>query len=178
MVSEKWNESQEKLILSEYKAKHDLMTGLWNKTSGLEQIEEYLKNMSAKDMAVLGFADIDNFKQVNDDYGHEAGDYWIREIATMLQTVCNPDDIVCRYGGDEYIIFLKEVQDIEELKVRMDRVKNCIHNKAIEKHQDVHCSIGFYQVKGSGKTLQECIEGADALLYQAKKNGKNIYSIG
>lgn len=64
------------------------MTGLWNKTSGVVRLRNCLENMSESDMAVLGFMDIDNFKSVNDTYGHETGVFWIREVATALQEMC------------------------------------------------------------------------------------------
>lgn len=76
-VSDKWQDARKELIFSEYRASHDLMTGLWNKSSGMQQIRDYLEKMTEGDMAVLGFVDIDDFKSVNDNYGHEVGDFWI-----------------------------------------------------------------------------------------------------
>lgn len=102
-VSDQWLNAKRELLISEYRASHDIMTGLWNKTSGVDQIRNCLGNMSEGDMAALGFLDIDNFKSVNDTYGHETGDFWIREVAAALQEMCGPSDIACRYGGDEYI---------------------------------------------------------------------------
>ena len=108
-VSDQWLDAKRELLISEYRASHDIMTGLWNKTSGVDQVINCLENMSESDMAVLGFMDIDNFKSVNDTYGHETGVFWIREVATALQEMCGPSDIACRYGGDEYILFLQNI---------------------------------------------------------------------
>ena len=174
-VSDQWLDAKRELLISEYRASHDIMTGLWNKTSGVDQVRNCLENMSESDMAVLGFMDIDNFKSVNDTYGHETGDFWIREVATALQEMCGPSDIACRYGGDEYILFLQNIGDREELTARIEGFRKKIHDKAEEKGQDVHCSIGLYRVKGAGRKLAECIIISDALLYQAKKNGKDTY---
>lgn len=176
-VSDQWVNTKRELLLSEYRASHDIMTGLWNKTSGVDQIRNCLGNMSEGDMAALGFLDIDNFKSVNDTYGHETGDFWIREVAAALQEMCGPSDIACRYGGDEYIFFLQNIKDRDELTARIEGFRKKIHDKAEEKGQDVHCSIGLYQVKGAGRQLAECIIIADGLLYQAKKNGKDTYVI-
>ena len=176
-VSDQWLDAKRELLISEYRASHDIMTGLWNKTSGVDQVRNCLENMSESDMAVLGFMDIDNFKSVNDTYGHETGDFWIREVAIALQEMCGPSDIACRYGGDEYILFLQNIGDREELTVRIEGFRKKIHDKAEEKGQDVHCSIGLYRVKGAGRKLAECIIISDALLYQAKKNGKDTYVI-
>lgn len=176
-VSDQWVNTKRELLLSEYRASHDIMTGLWNKTSGVDQIRNCLGNMSEGDMAALGFLDIDNFKSVNDTYGHETGDFWIREVAAALQEICGPSDIACRYGGDEYIFFLQNIGDRDELTARIEGFRKKIHDNAEEKGQDVHCSIGLYQVKVAGRQLAECIIIADGLLYQAKKNGKDTYVI-
>ena len=177
-VSDQWLDAKRELLISEYRASHDIMTGLWNKASGVAKVRSCLKNMSEGDMAVLGFLDIDDFKSVNDTYGHETGDFWIREIAAALQEICGSSDIACRYGGDEYILFLKNVRDRDELTARIEGFRKKVVDKAAEREQDVHCSIGLYQVKGAGNKLAECIIIADGLLYQAKDKGKDTYIIG
>lgn len=177
-VSDRWLETKKELLISEYRASHDIMTGLWNKTSGMDQVRNCLENMSESDVGALGFVDIDNFKSVNDTYGHEIGDFWIREIATALQEVCDASDIACRYGGDEFILFLQNTGNLDELTERIESFRKKVHDKAAEREQDVHCSIGLYQIKGAGKKLNECVIRADGLLYQAKENGKDTYEIG
>jgi len=92
-VSDQWMDTKKELLLSEYRASHDIMTRLWNKNSGMDQVRNCLENMSENDVAALGFVDIDNFKSVNDTYGHEIGDFWICEIATALQEMCDSSDI-------------------------------------------------------------------------------------
>ena len=177
-VSDQWLDTKKELLFSEYRASHDIMTGLWNKTSGMDQVRNCLENMLENDVAVLGFVDIDNFKSVNDTYGHGTGDFWIREIAAALQEMCGSSDIACRFGGDEYILFLQNIGNLDDLTERIEDFRKKVHDKAAEREQDVHCSIGLYQVKGAGKKLAECVIIADGLLYQAKKNGKDTYVIG
>lgn len=177
-VSDQWLDTKKELLLSEYRGSHDMMTGLWNKTSGMDQVRNCLENMSESDVGALGFVDIDNFKSVNDTYGHEIGDFWIREIATALQEVCDASDIACRYGGDEFILFLQNTGNLDELTERVESFRKKVHDKAAEREQDVHCSIGLYQIKGAGKKLNECVIRADGLLYQAKENGRDTYVIG
>lgn len=177
-VTVQWSESQDQLVISEYRSKHDLMTGLWNKANGLEQMREYISHMSADDTAFLGFIDIDDFKSVNDTYGHDIGDYWICEVAKQLQILCDSDDITCRYGGDEYIVLLKHVPDVKALEGRMADMRAALRKQSLEKQQDVHCSVGFYQIRGTGHMLEECIKQADTLLYEAKKRGKNVHVVG
>ena len=86
--------------------------------------------------------------------------------------------IACRYGGDEYIFFLQNIGNLDELTERVESFRKKVHDKAAEREQDVHCSIGIYQVKGAGKKLNECVIRADGLLYQAKENGRDTYVIG
>lgn len=176
-LSEEFIRAQKKLGVAEYKAEHDLMTGLWNKKAGLYKIEEYLKEMTVQENAVLGFVDIDNFKSINDTYGHEIGDFWIEEIADMLQSGCGKEDVACRYGGDEYIIFYSKVDDLQIIKTKMEEFRNRLFCKATEKEQDVHCSIGLYHITEPGKSVKECIECADEALYKIKNNGKNSFYI-
>lgn len=177
-VSEDWSDTKKDLILSEFRASHDLMTGVWNKTYGLKNIKDYIENMSDDEMAVLGFVDIDDFKAVNDTFGHEVGDFWICEIAKTLEAICASEDIVCRYGGDEFVIFMKNMKDSDELASRIEQFQNIIHKDANERQQDVHCSMGLYQIIGSGHSLDECIKKADEFVYEAKEKGKNTYIIG
>lgn len=159
-VSDQWLDTKKELLFSEYRASHDIMTGLWNKTSGMDQVRNCLENMLENDVAVLGFVDIDNFKSVNDTYGHGTGDFWIREIAAALQEMCGSSDIACRFGGDEYILFLQNIGNLDDLTERIEGFRKKVHDKA------------------AGKKLAECVIIADGLLYQAKKNGKDTYVIG
>ena len=85
--------------------------------------------------------------------------------------------IACRNVVDDYIFFLQNIGNLDELTERVESFRKKVHNKAVEREQDVHCSIGIYQVKGAGKKLNECVIIADGLLYQAKKNGRDTYVI-
>lgn len=176
-LAEEFVESQKQLGVAEYRAEHDLATGLWNKKTGISKIEAYINNMAPQEKAVLGFVDIDNFKSVNDNYGHEEGDFWIKEISDLLQLSCGKDDVVCRYGGDEYIIFYNKIDDLQIIKNRMEEFQNILFHKAEEKGQDIHCSIGLYYITSPGKSVKEYIELADVALYKVKNNGKNAYYI-
>lgn len=171
-VSEDWSDTKKDLILSEFRASHDLMTGVWNKTYGLKNIKDYIENMSDDEMAVLGFVDIDDFKAVNDTFGHEVGDFWICEIAKTLEAICASEDIVCRYGGDEFVIFMKNMKDSDELASRIEQFQNIIHKNANERQQDVHCSMGLYQIIGAGHSLDECIKKQMSLFTRQKKRVK------
>ena len=106
---------------AKYEAEHDSLTGLYNKTAGLERIRDYIGNMTEEDKASVLFVDIDDFKSVNDTYGHAAGDYWIEVVGKLLKSECDSDDIACRFGGDEFVLIHKGIADVESMRSKMRR---------------------------------------------------------
>lgn len=176
-VSQRLKKSQKAFLQASYEAEHDAMTNLWNKTSGMQKIEHYISRMQSQDQAALLFVDIDNFKIINDTYGHAIGNYWICEIAHLLEDTCRKDDIVCRFGGDEYLVLLKGAGDHEVLRTKMEFFRQFLNLKASEQNQHVHCSIGICQIHGNSHSANDCIKLADAALYQAKEKGKDGFII-
>ena len=175
----KLSETQE-VERTKYEAEHDLLTGMYNKTAGMQRIREYIDNMTDEDSASLVFVDIDDFKSVNDTYGHAVGDYWIEKVAKFLRSDCYEEDVACRYGGDEYVVLHKGLSDISVLESKVIRFARKLQRKAMERVQNVHCSAGICQINGSGFSTEECMNVADTALYEAKKKGKNasvIHSI-
>lgn len=165
---------------AKYEAEHDSLTGLYNKAAGMEKILEYIRNMTDSDKASVLFVDIDDFKGVNDTYGHAVGDYWIEVVGKLLKSECDSGDIACRFGGDEFVLIHKGIADVNSMKAKMKRFARKMQLKATEHGQDVHCSSGVCQITGSGHDPEECINMADNALYEAKKKGKHtsvIHSI-
>ena len=191
-VSDQWLDAKRELLISEYRASHDIMTGLWNKTSGVDQVRNCLENMSESDMAVLGFMDIDNFKSVNDTYGHETGVFWIREVATALQEMCGPSDIACRYGGDEFIIVIESCARYELENIAKDiyariadadgfsrQIKKYLnHEVEFNEEKNITCSIGISYERNvtSESQITELIKKADDLMYTVKTGEKGHYA--
>ncbi len=174
-VGQRLNLSQKAYLRASHEAKHDSMTGLWNKSSGMSKIQNYIENLGDGDEASLMFIDIDDFKSINDVYGHVIGDYWIKEIASLLIKVFSERDIVCRFGGDEFLVYMNGVVDNEKLKSKIYHFNEHLRMKAVERGQDVHCSIGICRISGGGHTMEEAVELADKALYEAKNGGKNTY---
>ena len=166
--------SRQEVERTKYEAEHDLLTGMYNKTAGMQRIREYIDNMTDEDSASLVFVDIDDFKSVNDTYGHAVGDYWIEKVAKLLRSDCYEEDVACRYGGDEYIVLHKGLSDISVLESKVIRFARKLQRKTMERGQNVHCSAGICQINGSGFSTEECMNVADTALYEAKKKGKNV----
>lgn len=157
-----------------YEAEHDRATGLFNKVSGINRIGAHIDAMDTGDNGTLVFMDIDDFKNINDSYGHDVGDFWIKQIAELLMSVCyRKDDVVCRFGGDEYLIYLKGLDDRTVIEGKIYQFSDLLKDICAKQGQTVKCSAGICLIHGEGHNVQECMKIADDALYKMKKNGKD-----
>ena len=158
--------SEEKL---EKMALIDNLTGLYNRhylLAFLDHIE--VKSPEDRWIAIL---DIDDFKKVNDTYGHNCGDYILHEVAAIVKQTCK-NCIVCRWGGEEFIILSKKQEcDLAELKKVRQKIAD---EEFVFEDKKIHVTIttGATQYDG-GMTNDGWISDADAKLYKGKKSGKN-----
>jgi diguanylate cyclase (GGDEF)-like protein len=138
-----------------------------------------------RNKGILGILmiDIDNFKKYNDTYGHQEGDVCLRKIAQAIKKSCNrPRDLVGRYGGEEFIVFLPNT-DIKGVIVVANRILKNIRNLKIPHESSptadvVTVSIGALSIPCDKNTeLDMHVFMADNLLYKAKKNGRNRYEV-
>ncbi len=120
--------------------------------------------------------DIDFFKKFNDTYGHQAGDAVLKNVAATLKKSVRNTDIVCRYGGEEMTIILRDISHEDALKMAQ-KVCNTISEKKYQLTPELQChvtiSLGVATYPENGKTPTELIEYADQQLYKAKENGRN-----
>ena len=120
--------------------------------------------------------DIDFFKKFNDTYGHQAGDAVLRGVAHTLKRNVRSSDVVCRYGGEEMAIILKDT-DFDQAFLTAEKVCKTIAAKpfkiAANTEKQVTISLGVSTFPDHGQTVQEMIEHADQGLYAAKENGRN-----
>ena len=156
-------------------SRQDELTGAVNKTAGVIAFQEYVARMRRGEQCAMLFVDMDSFKGFNDTYGHMEGDRLLKKIGETLIALCRSDDIVCRFGGDEFLILLKKIRTREDAARTARRIIDEIGK--IDPREDPHltCSIGicFCDCKTVG--CDELIRKADAALYHAKKKGKNRY---
>lgn len=177
MLNEQVKKAKEEKESFQIKSETDLMTGLLNKVTTEAKINKELKKGVGKNHILFLF-DIDNFKHVNDTYGHTAGDDTITGIANIVAKEFGEADIVGRIGGDEFVAFIKDVNDMNFVRKIADNIINSLNlreNDAIP--AETTLSIGISYTAGHISDFKQMFEAADKALYDVKGNGKNGYNI-
>lgn len=165
---------EKKLEQAKREAQTDSLTGLYNHRTSLRLIAEQLAACPGTPAAVL-FADLDNFKQVNDLLGHQRGDELLCSMGARFREILRPTDIMGRIGGDEFIIFLPDIAGIEPIKRCIERLRAsflALLDDAL-RSCGVTCSIGVARYPEDGTDCATLIRKADAALYAGKRGGKN-----
>ncbi|MEG1313888.1 MAG: diguanylate cyclase, partial [Bacilli bacterium] len=174
------NDLKAKTIQLEEKAKIDGMTRVLNKVTVESLIENALLSHPDKKHILL-VLDVDDFKDVNDTLGHAAGDKVLCEIAESIRTCFRTDDFVGRIGGDEFIIFMKDVGNTSStfFEHKMKRLYSSFEMIYIASSPTyrVTCSIGIAYYPEDGISYEDLFNHADTALYEAKKQGKNHYCV-
>ena len=163
-----------------YIAYHDVLTGLANRKQLDKSFEAaliYAKHHS-KEIAVL-FIDLDYFKEVNDQLGHDVGDLLLIEVAKRLKSSLRATDIVSRQGGDEFIVVLTALTHVGQATEHAQTLLNFIAKPiAVNQHQiSITASIGISCYPKNGEDLYTLIKSADESLYQVKSTGKNNFHL-
>ena len=172
------NDKKRQEIEYMYKARIDALTGINNREYTEILIKQYLEeNQDNKGVYVL--IDIDDFKQINDTFGHIAGDEVLKRTAKAIKDTVGENDIVGRFGGDEFVVFLKNCEDNKIAKTKLSDIVKSIEHKYSEgkKSINVRCSAGATIATNSNCSLDELFKIADDNLYEAKKAGKNTFTI-
>ena len=153
-------------------AQTDPLTGLYNRMKFLELfVAEYNVMMHRKNDLSLLLIDIDHFKTVNDRYGHNIGDEVIVKVADILRTSLRSVDIVCRWGGEEFVALLPATTVVEAYNTAQ-KLREKIEKSSFQIDMPLSVSIGLTRIK-EGDELRSVIERADKALYMAKDAGRN-----
>lgn len=160
------------------RAEQDPLTKLLNKNTGRKQAEEYLSSFSDGARCALLIIDLDNFKQVNDRFGHMFGDSVLVQAAREIKRLFRSQDIICRIGGDEYMVLMRGIADRELIRNRCLRLSSTLGNifETQLKEFKLGCSIGIALAPEHGNSYIELFQHADQALYQVKKQGKNNFA--
>ena len=160
-------------------AYHDHLTKLPNRRLFHDLMELCMRqaDREGKQVGIL-FLDLDNFKQVNDRFGHDTGDSLLKHLASSLLQCLRESDIVCRWGGDEFVVALPGLSGAEDAKGVAQKIC-CAIAAAIHaqiQYQAVTASIGISMYPGDGKVADKLIRKADVAMLTTKKEGKNNYT--
>jgi len=172
---ERFRESEKNLT---HLAQHDALTRLPNRILGSELVEQAIaSSVRHQQLVALLFVDLDNFKDVNDSVGHSAGDEFLKQVAVRLREAVRHADIVCRQGGDEFLIGVTDISDTQGIaqvaNQVLQRMQAPFHLRGLEILAT--CSIGIAVHPKDGATFEELLRHADLAMYQAKESGRNAY---
>jgi diguanylate cyclase (GGDEF)-like protein len=158
---------------------HDGLTDIFNKRYFFETLNT-VANLTEQNYCIA-IVDFDNFKRINDTYGHPMGDEVLKTISKVMQKATRANDIVARYGGDEIIMFIQNFTDREKVYHRIEALRKEIEQTAITYDKDtisITVSIGVYIKQDEYMTLNDVIKKADEIMYLSKHSGKNRVTIG
>lgn len=159
--------------ITEKQAIVDELTGLYNFRHFQRVLQaEYKRAMRYKQRFAVVFMDLDNLKSINDHFGHLEGDEVLRQVSAIIANQKRSEDIVCRYGGDEFVFLLPQTKGDGSF-VFMDRLRSHIEEYFAAKQYNVTVSAGISEYPEDSDDLSMLLEHADVALYEAKKRGKN-----
>lgn len=174
-----------------YKTKEDIILGAHGKTRFLEDIvtynkeyytdvltnaysrryyEEYVQYIN--DVSAVAMIDADNFKVINDQYGHNAGDQAIKAVSKAIQSCIRSDDIFIRYGGDEFVLIFQDIY-YDAFKSRLYQISECVKQTKVDDYEDLSLSITVGGIYGNSK-VNDAIKKADKLMYEGKKSKHSV----
>jgi diguanylate cyclase (GGDEF)-like protein len=153
-------------------ARTDFLTGIFNRREFIEQLEFEIKRAERLTYPIsLAYIDLDNFKIVNDEHGHSAGDEQLKIIAHTIASTVRKTDLFARLGGDEFGLCLLNVDQVNA-KLVLEKVNNAVMHELSLLKSPVTLSIGVITFNASPDNIDKMLNKADALMYEAKQSGK------
>lgn len=157
-------------------AEHDPLTLVFNRAGGEMLIRDHIANQISGSLAIM---DIDNFKNVNDDFGHQEGDRVLWEVGAMLLRHFRSTDVVMRLGGDEFVVYVVGMVDEHFVRIKMEEIVSSMRTIMLEEKSGKHISISLGCVinDGSYPDMSSLYRKADQMLYKAKEAGKDGFCL-
>lgn len=157
-----------------HKADEDPLTGLYNRSGARHQINTQLPG-------ILIYLDLDHFKEINDAYGHKAGDAILVEVAEVLRKNLRKEDVIVRLGGDEFAVYAHGIWTEEDISFKLRELIDYIKEIKVADHEDckivLSASIGCAYAPNGCESLEKLVHVADTAMYQAKRNGRDGFKI-
>ena len=156
-------------------ARIDSLTGCFNRGYGLALLDRQIKlSQRSKSPLLLAFLDIDGFKAINDNFGHDEGDKVLKEVVKLFKSTLREIDIICRMGGDEFLLIFPEesLKDAPLIRERLNKNLTKL-NQTLKKTYKIELSIGLSEYNPDNpQPMDELIRIADERMYEEKKNKK------
>lgn len=160
-------------------AYYDSLTNLPNRNTFMKELNQQLgKCIKDNTSSAVLFIDIDDFKKINDSLGHNAGDLLLQKVGLCMSKLIRHNDIVCRFGGDEFLILIRNVRNKEELTEYAKNILN-IFEKNFELEGNkifITATIGISMFPDDGENTNIILKNSDTAMYYAKENGKNKFA--
>ena len=161
-----------------YQAEHDVLTGLPNRTLYLDRLHQAIKQAArSKNKVGVVFIDLDRFKEINDTLGHETGDKVVQLLGTRLSTELRKVDTIARFGGDEFILLVENLNNMADLNEVLHKLMKAMEAPfQVEDHSlYLTLSAGVSIYPDDGYSAEILIRNADTAMYRAKDDGRNTY---
>ena len=156
----------------EKRAQKDYLTGVYTRDTARKLVSQGLKGVGNKRFYACMFLDIDDFKKINDTFGHHKGDLVLVEVGQILNACTRQEDVIVRFGGDEFCIWLFGMRGRKQPEAIAARILNAFNISG-----NIHASIGITLVGENENDYDAILKRADEALYQAKRKGKNQYAV-
>lgn len=161
-----------------FMASHDELTGLFNRAALQHELARAIKrsNRHQKQFAVM-FVDLDRFKHINDTLGHGVGDEMIKVCGERLAALLREDDVVARFGGDEFVLLLENLSSASDAAVVAEKVLACCAEPFLIEGRELHvsASVGVSVYPENGGDAEALLKNADTAMYRAKEKGRNTF---
>ena len=154
----------------------DSLTGALNRKAFLKKLEYLIGTQKKGTLGALMLIDVDNFKTVNDTFGHECGDQVLVDIYASIKGSIRNADLVCRLGGDEFIVYLADLPSREVACRKAEQICNAAQ-KDFGQNVQISMSIGVAICPEDGNTFTELYRKADKALYTIKRDSKNNFAV-
>lgn len=177
MVASDISEQRQLTELLSYQASHDALTELYNRREFERRVERVLAEIGAGGAtSALLYIDLDQFKLINDTSGHIAGDQLLTQLAGVMRNQLRAGDVLARLGGDEFGVLATNVQDMDEVQLVAERLREHIDGYMFvweQRSYAISASIGVVMIERPDVTLRELFAQADTACYMAKESGRN-----
>ena len=156
----------------ELAATRDALTKVFNRGAFEEEVSRHMLERGSNNTGTLLLIDMDHFKEINDNFGHTVGDTLLRKTSDILMATFRRKDLIGRFGGDEFLVFLKNVTDRTVISRRIGELQAALANVD---GREITCSIGAVEVHREDFSYDRSLRQADMAMYRSKEHGRNTY---